>query len=66
MSSLAEVQQAILALPAADYARLVEWLSERDWEHWDREFEADVKAGRLDVLAGQAREARERGTLRDL
>ena len=51
MPTEAEIQQAIMSLPKSDYARLRSWLFEYDWQEWDREFEEDVKAGRLDALA---------------
>ena len=66
MSGLAAVQQAITELSEAEYARLLEWLNEFYWERWDKQFEADVEAGKLDFLAEEALEAKERGTLRDL
>ena len=66
MTEISEIQQAILSLPESDYAKLREWLAEIDWERWDREIEADSKAGRLDFLAAEADEAKKSGTLRDL
>lgn len=66
MPIVAELQQAIMSLPKSDYARLRNWLFEYDWEEWDREFEEDVKAGRLDFLAAEAMEAKRQGTLKEL
>ena len=66
MPTVAEIQQAIMNLPKSDYARLRNWLFEYDWEEWDREFEEDVKAGRLDFLAAEAMEAKRQGTLKEL
>ena len=63
MTSIAEIKQAILALPDADYAGLRRWFSELDWEKWDRELEEDVAAGRLDFLKEEALEAKKNGTL---
>ena len=39
---------------------------DEDWEQWDREFEEDVKAGKLDVLAAEALEAKSKGELKAL
>ena len=36
MPSITEIQQAILVLPKDEYARLREWLSDLDWERWDK------------------------------
>ena len=66
MTSVAEIQQAITSLPKSEYARLIRWLQDYDWEEWDREIEADVEAGKLDFLAERAAEAKRQGTLKDL
>ena len=66
MSTVAEIQQAILALSEAEYTELRRWLLDEDWERWDREFEEDVRAGRLDFLKAKALEAKRQGTLREL
>ena len=66
MATIEELQQAILELPEEDYAELVRWLLELDWEKWDREFEEDVQAGKLDALSAEALEAKAEGTLKPL
>lgn len=66
MTSVTEIQQAILSLPEADYLQLRQWLSELDWEKWDRRIEADSKGGKLDFLIAEAFEAKEKGRLKEL
>jgi hypothetical protein len=66
MSGIAEIQQAILCLPAEDYQRLRQWFTDLDWEKWDREIEVDAAAGRLDSLVAEALESKENGTLQEL
>ena len=66
MSTVTEIQRAILALPEADYVQLREWFSELDWKKWDEQIEADSQAGKLDFLVSQALEAKSQGTLEDL
>ena len=66
MATVLEIKQAILDLPKAEYAELMEWLREVDEEEWDRQIEADAMAGKLDSLAAEAREAKANGTLTDL
>lgn len=66
MTTIPEIQQAILNLPEAEYAELCRWVLDQDWERWEREFDEDVKAGKLDTLAAEALEARARGELKDL
>lgn len=45
-----EIQVAIESLPYEEYIRLRQWFSERDWEKWDRQIEADSESGKLDFL----------------
>jgi hypothetical protein len=58
MSNLQEIEQAISQLSAEELANFRAWYAEM----WDRQFEEDVAAGRLDRLAQRAlqhlREAR--------
>ena len=62
LTTVTEIQQAIVNLPKSEYAQLIRWLREYDWEEWDQEFEQDVRAGRLDALAAEALEAKARGS----
>ena len=63
MATVKELQQAILNLPKEEFAELLGWLITLDWEKWERELEEDVRAGRLDTLAAEAREAKAKGNL---
>ncbi len=66
MMKVTELQRAILDLSEAEYTELVRWLRDQDWERWEREFDQDVRAGRLDLLAGNALEAKANGWLEAL
>ena len=66
MRTVTEIKQDILALPEAEYADLCRWLLDQDWERWEREFDDDVRAGKMDALAAEALEAKARGELKDL
>ena len=66
MTTISELQEAILGLSEADYSELRRWLLDQDWERWDQEFDEDVRAGKLDALASEALEAKARGDLKDL
>ena len=66
MSNITEIQQAILALPEADYLQFKRWFSELDWAKWDRQIEVDSESGKLDFLVAEALEAKENGTLKNL
>ena len=56
MSSVNEIEEAVLKLPAAELAAFRAWFAEFDAEAWDRRIEGDVAAGRLDALAAEALE----------
>ncbi len=66
MSNITEIQQAILALPEADYLQFRRWFNELDWAKWDRPIEADSENGKWDFLIAEALEAKEKGTLKHL
>ena len=66
MPDITEIQQAVLALPEADYARFRQWFGELDWERWDQRIEADSKQRKPDFLIAEAFEAKDEGTLREL
>ena len=54
LSTVAEIQEAILVLPEADYVQLRKWISDLDWERWDSRLESDSEAGTLDFLVDEA------------
>ncbi len=58
MTKVSEIQQAIMALPESDYRELRQWLSELDWEKWDRQIEADSNEAKLDFLISGAFESK--------
>ena len=66
MTTVSELQRVILSLSEAEYAELRGWLLDEDWERWEREFDQDVRAGKLDTLADEALQAKARGELKDL
>jgi hypothetical protein len=51
MSNLQEIETAISKLSTDELATFRAWFAEFDAEIWDRQFEEDVAAGRLDGLA---------------
>ena len=57
MAKVDELKNEIEKLPKEEFTELVRWLSEKDWERWDKEIEADSEAGRLDFLVHEAFEA---------
>ena len=66
MSTVDEIEAAVSRLSRQELTAFRDWFSEFDAAAWDRQFEADVAAGHLDVLADEAiRDLRE-GRCRDL
>ena len=66
MSKVDELKTEIERLPKEEFVEIVRWLSEKDWERWDKEIEADSEAGRLDFLMREALDEKAKGTLKDL
>jgi hypothetical protein len=54
MSTITDIERAIEQLPPDELSRFRAWFAAFDAERWDRQFEADVTAGRLDQLADEA------------
>jgi hypothetical protein len=54
MSTVAEIENALRALPVQDARTVADWLQEYLDEQWDRQIEQDAKSGKLDKLAQEA------------
>ena len=54
MSKVESIEHLIQELSAEELARLREWFAQYDAEVWDRQMEADARAGKLDALAERA------------
>jgi hypothetical protein len=54
MSRVEELEGQIRSLSASEFQELRAWLAEHDAEMWDRQFQADAHAGRLDAIAERA------------
>ncbi len=66
MSTVDEIKEAIETLPQEDYTQLRQWFSEKDWQKWDKQIEADSEAGKLDFLVKEALDGKEKGKLKEL
>ena len=66
MDTLQDIQAAVSQLSVKQLAAFRAWFAEFDAEIWDREFERDVAAGRLDTLAEEALQALREGQCTDL
>jgi hypothetical protein len=54
MSEVEQLEQKIQNLPEAELAKFRAWFAEFDANAWDRQFERDAGAGKLDALADKA------------
>lgn len=52
---LKEIKSAIEQLPPAELSELARWFEEYHARIWDRQIEEDIRAGKLNKLAEQAR-----------
>jgi hypothetical protein len=66
VSKIDKLKAEIERLPIEEFAELSRWLSEKDWERWDKEIEADSETGRLDFLVREAHREKTKGTLKGL
>ena len=54
MSRVEKIEGQVKGLSAQELSAFREWFAKFDAEAWDRQFESDVKAGKLDSLAERA------------
>jgi hypothetical protein len=54
MQTVMEIENAIGQLSDEEMFKLIERLESKAGDVWDRQFEKDVKSGRLDSIAQQA------------
>jgi hypothetical protein len=54
MSTLEQIEAAILTLPSDEFQRLRQWLSDVDYQRWDEQLEQDIESGKLEALAEEA------------
>ena len=56
MSTVQEIETAIQKLKPEEIHEVADWLQDLREELWDKQIDADAKAGRLDKLADKALE----------
>lgn len=61
MGKVEKIEREIQDLSPEEMSELRDWFAAFDAEAWDRQFEADVRAGKLDALADQALKAHASG-----
>jgi len=66
MSSVKEIESAVSRLSPQELAVFRSWFAEFDAVAWDRQFETDVAAGRLEALGDEALRDLDEGRCTDL
>ncbi|MEA5619639.1 hypothetical protein VB711_17585 [Cronbergia sp. UHCC 0137] len=66
INTLKEIERAVSQLSSEELANFRTWFAEFDAAMWDKQFEADVKTGRLDALAKKALQHLHQGNCTDL
>ena len=66
MNVVKEIEFAVARLSRQELSVFRSWFADFDAEAWDRQFEADVAAGRLDTLGDEALSDLNEGRCRDL
>jgi hypothetical protein len=56
MSTVQQIEEAVRQLSDEERIAFRAWFAEFDASEWDKQFESDVAAGRLDWLANEARQ----------
>jgi hypothetical protein len=54
MSTLEQIEAAILTLPSDEFQRLRQWVLDVDYDRWDEQIEQDIADGKLEALAAEA------------
>jgi hypothetical protein len=54
MKNVKELERAITNLSPEDYKELRDWFERYETELWDKQFEKDVKSGKLNTFANEA------------
>jgi hypothetical protein len=66
MSTVHEIESAVQNLSRSDLSSFRNWFLEFDAEAWEKQFEEDVGAGKLDALADEAIKDLREGRCTDL
>ena len=66
MTQLKEIEEAISNLQQKELTEFRTWFEEFDAVVWDKQFEKDVKSGKLDKLAEKAIDDYKKGKCKEL
>jgi hypothetical protein len=66
MLTLEQIESAILKLPSEEFKKLMQWLSDLDYQRWDEQLERDIADGKLEAFATEAIAEFESGHCREI
>ncbi|HHT9137850.1 MAG TPA: hypothetical protein ACFYEK_11490 [Candidatus Wunengus sp. YC60] len=66
MATIQEIEKAISNLTPKELSQFRIWFTKFDAAAWDKQFEEDVKSGRLDAIAAKAIADFKEGKFREL
>jgi hypothetical protein len=66
MGKVEHIEQQVASLTPEELASFRQWYASFDSDAWDRQIEADLKAGKLDALMAEAQAELEAGKAREL
>ncbi|MFM7406789.1 MAG: hypothetical protein ACKO3K_09035 [Cuspidothrix sp.] len=54
MSTIEQIEAAILTLPPEQFQQIRQWILDIDYQRWDEQLEQDIADGKLEALAEEA------------
>ncbi|MBS1258122.1 MAG: hypothetical protein MAG551_01175 [Candidatus Scalindua arabica] len=66
MTTVHEIEKAVSALPSNELEQFRKWFDEFDAKVWDKQFESDVRSGKLDQAAENALADFDKGKAKEL
>jgi len=54
MTTIAEIQNAVVKLPEPEYKSFLKWFEHFEEEKWDRELESHINSGKLHAFGEKA------------
>ncbi len=54
MSTIEQIETAILTLPLNDFEKLRQWFFDLNYQRWDEQIEQDIADGKLEIFAQDA------------
>ena len=66
MTTIAEIQNAVIKLPDTEYKSFLKWFEHFEEEKWDQELESHINSGKLSALGEKALSEFKKGKCRKL